>query len=75
MDQPSKNASVDEEHTKVSDKKTLIHNLVNNRLNYAFIQVIEREGVSTLSIHGYPWAVRYLLIVFSKCLLFNCEWV
>ena len=23
---------------------------------------IEREGVSTLSIHGYPWALRYLLI-------------
>ena len=36
-------------------------------------QIIEREGVSTLSIHGYPWALRYLLIVFSKmvCLLFN----
>ena len=35
---------------------------------------IEREGVSTLSIPGYPWALRYLLIVFSKmvCLLFNC---
>ena len=34
---------------------------------------IEREGVSTLSIHGYPWALRYLLIVFSKLsvLLFN----
>ena len=31
---------------------------------------IEREGVSTLSIHGYPWALRYLLIVFSK--MFVC---
>ena len=37
---------------------------------------IEREGVSTLSIHGYPWALRYLLIVFSKCLFaFQGEWV
>ena len=35
---PSKNSSVDEEHTKVRDKKTLLHNLANNRLNYAFIQ-------------------------------------
>ena len=34
---------------------------------------IEREGVSTLSIHGYPWALRYLLICVFKivCLLFN----
>ena len=31
---------------------------------------IEREGVSTLSIHGYPWDLRYLLKVFSK--LFVC---
>ena len=36
---------------------------------------IEREDVSTLSICGYPRALRYLLTVFSKCLLFNCEWV
>ena len=32
---------------------------------------IEREGVSTLSIHGYPWALRYLLIVFSKVSAFQ----
>ena len=34
---------------------------------------IEREGVSTLSIHGYPWALRYLLIYVFKnvCLLFK----
>ena len=32
---------------------------------------IEREGVSTLSIHGYPWALRYLLIVFSKVFAFQ----
>ena len=37
---------------------------------------IEREGVSTLSIHGYPWALRYLLIVFSKNGLFAFQlWV
>ena len=24
--------------------------------------IIEREGVSTLSIHGFPWDLRYLLI-------------
>ena len=37
---------------------------------------IEREGVSTLSIHGYPWALRYLLIVFSKVFAFQkWEWV
>ena len=23
--------------------------------------IIEREGISTLSIHGYPWALSYLL--------------
>ena len=28
--------------------------------------IIEREGVSALSICGYPRAPRYLLIVFSK---------
>ena len=28
---------------------------------------IEREGVSTLSIHGYPWALRYLLICVFNC--------
>ncbi|CAI8606570.1 unnamed protein product [Vicia faba] len=35
---------------------------------------IERERVSTLSIHGYPWALRYLLICVFKtvCLFFNC---
>ena len=27
---------------------------------------IEREGVSTLSIHGYPRALRYLLTMFLK---------
>ena len=26
-----------------------------------------RERVSTLSIHGFPWALRYLLI-FENCL-------
>ena len=31
---------------------------------------IEREGVSTLSIHGYPWALRYLLICVFK--MFVC---
>ena len=37
---------------------------------------MEREGVSTLSICGYPRALRYLLIMFSKiCLLFKCVWV
>ena len=25
--------------------------------------IIKREGVSTLSIHGFPWALRYLLIL------------
>src|ERR1051325_7397740 len=34
----SKKSSVDEEHTKVRNKKTLLHNLANNSLNYAFIQ-------------------------------------
>ena len=33
---------------------------------------IEREGVSTLSIHGYPWALRYLLTMFSKMFFFSC---
>ena len=35
---------------------------------------MEKESISTFSIHGFPWALRYLLIVFSKmvCLLFNC---
>ena len=36
---------------------------------------IEREGVSTLSIHGYPWALRYLLLCFQNCLLFRYVWV
>ena len=37
---------------------------------------IEREGVSTLSIHGYPWALRYLLIcVFKICLFAFQLWV
>ena len=31
---------------------------------------IEREGVSTLSIHGYPWALRYLLTCVFK--MFVC---
>ena len=31
---------------------------------------IEREGVSTVSIHGYPWALRYLLICVFK--MFVC---
>ena len=35
---------------------------------------MKREGTSTLSIHGYPWALRYLLSCVFKivCLLFNC---
>ena len=37
---------------------------------------IEREGVSTLSIHGYPWALRYLLIRVFKNGLFAFQlWV
>ena len=32
---------------------------------------IEREGVSTLSIHGYPWALRYLLICVFKSVCFS----
>ena len=32
---------------------------------------IEREGVSTLSIHGYPWALRYLLLCFQKLFAFQ----
>ena len=36
---------------------------------------IEREGVSTLSIRGYPRALRYLLLCFQNCLLFKCMWV
>ena len=36
---------------------------------------IEREGVSTLSIRGYPRALRYLLLCFQNCLLFKCVWV
>ena len=32
---------------------------------------IEREGVSTLSIHGYPWALRYLLIYVFKSVCFS----
>ena len=32
---------------------------------------IEREGVSTLSIRGYPRALRYLLIMFSKIVCFS----
>ena len=31
---------------------------------------IEREGVSTLSIRGYPRALRYLLTMFSKMFAF-----
>ena len=39
-------------------------------------QIIEREGVSTLSIHGYPWALRYLLICVFKNGLFAFQlWV
>ena len=29
-------------------------------------KIIERKSVSTLSISGYPQALRYLLILFSK---------
>ena len=37
---------------------------------------IEREGVSTLSIHGYPWALRYLLTCVFKNGLFAFQlWV
>ena len=32
---------------------------------------IEREDVSTLSIHGYPWALRYLLICVFKSVCFS----
>ena len=32
---------------------------------------IERECVSTLSIHGYPWALRYLLICVFKSVFFS----
>ena len=32
---------------------------------------IERESVSTLSIHGYPWALRYLLIYVFKMFAFQ----
>ena len=32
---------------------------------------IEREGVSTLSIRGYPRALRYLLTMFSKIVCFS----
>ena len=31
---------------------------------------MKREGVSTLFIHGFPWALRYLLIF--KFLVFVC---
>ena len=31
---------------------------------------MEREGVSTLSIRGFPWALRYLIIFKKK--LFSC---
>ena len=27
---------------------------------------MEKEGISTFSIHGFPWALRYLLI-FENC--------
>ena len=37
---------------------------------------MKRVGASTLFIHGYPWALRYLLLCFQKiCLLFKCVWV
>ena len=37
---------------------------------------IERGSVSTLSIHGYPWALRYLLICVFKNGLFAFQlWV
>ena len=32
--------------------------------------IIKREDISTLSIRGYPRALRYLLILFSKLLFF-----
>ena len=32
---------------------------------------IEREGVSTLSIRGYPRALRYLLLCFQKLFAFQ----
>ena len=32
---------------------------------------IEREGVSTLSIRGYPRALRYLLLCFQKWFAFQ----
>ena len=31
-------------------------------------QIIEREGISNLSIYGFPWALRYLLIFFLNYL-------
>ena len=33
---------------------------------------IEREVVNTLSIRGYPRALRYLLTMFSKMFCFSC---
>ena len=32
---------------------------------------MKREGISTLFIHGYPWALSYLLIIL-KLLLCLC---
>ena len=34
-------------------------------------QIIEREGVSTFSIHGFPWALRYLLIFLKLFVCFS----
>ena len=30
---------------------------------------MKREGASTLFIHGFPWALRYLLILKIACVL------
>ena len=32
---------------------------------------MERKGVRTLSIHGFPWAIRYLIILKIAC-VFVC---
>ena len=37
---------------------------------------MKREGISTLSIHGFPWALSYLLdhlLLFENCALCGYE--
>ena len=36
-------------------------------------KIIDREGISTLSLHGFPWALRCLLIILKLlvCLCFE----